>query len=132
MKVELWSPLCYLPRPDGALTRGAEPGCGASRIGRLGRPGRLRDLGIVALTAWIFRRNHGFAVGWAKGLGGKWNGNDQPTAQGLLVDTERGRWVCLLFFPLLLSTPDSTGMLTEKRLEESQRLVSSRFPNSPV
>lgn len=89
--------------------------------------------GVLELQlSWprIFWRNHGFPIGWAKGLWGKKEENAQQTAQGQLVQSKDVD--VLAIFSLLLLTPESTGMLTEQRLEESQVLIPSSFPNSPV
>lgn len=78
----------------------------------------------------FFWRDHSFPIGWAKGLWGKKKENAPQTAQGQLVQSKDVD--VLAIFPLLLLPPESTGMPTEQRLEESQVLIPSSVPNSPV
>lgn len=74
---------------------------------------------------WIFRRNHGFPMGWANERGGKRNGNDQQTAQGQSIQSQDVN--ILAISSLLLPTPGVTRMPIGRRLEEISSASSLQF-----
>lgn len=104
----------------------ALPGWGSRRDGQ----GRPRDPGITALMAQDFSEKSWLPYWMGKGTMGK-KEREFPAACPGPVGTEQGHG-CTCYFSLLLLTPESTGMPTEQRLEESQVLIPSSFPNSPV